>query len=233
MINCIVIDDEPLAKEKLVSYVNKVPDFELVGAFDHALPAMDVIRKGKIDLVFSDIQMPDITGISFLKTLKNPPLFVFVTGNPQYAVESYELDVLDYILKPFDFDRFMKSVNKVVAFMDSEISTVPNKDFFVFRERGTNVIVKYDEIFYVEGNKDYVNVVTGEKDYMVWKKMAQMEAELPKDLFTRVQKSYIINLSLVKEVSASLIKMKGNIKDIPVGATYRDELYRRLGIDKR
>lgn len=142
------------------------------------------------------------------------------------------MDVLDYILKPFDFNRFMKSVNRAFAFIDSKTSNALNKDFFVFREHGANVIVKYDDILYVEGNKDYVNVVTGEKDYMVWKKMAQMEAELPRCLFTRVQKSYIVNLSLIKAVSATLIYMKGNIKDIPIGATYKDELYRQLGIRK-
>lgn len=231
MINCIVVDDEQLALDTIVSHIKKIHDLEIVGAFDNALDAMPTISSGKVDLVFCDIQMPDINGVSFLKSIKNPPLFIFVTGDPSHAIESFELDVLDYIMKPFGVDRLLKSVNKARAFLESEKSPVTDRKFLIIKDRSANVIVPYNEVFFIKSDKDYIKISTAEKVYTVWRKISDMEETLAHaKQFLRVQKSYIINLDFAKTVEGNHIKMKGSIENIPIGGQYKAELYRRLGI---
>lgn len=231
MINCIVIDDEPLAQENLVNQISKIPDLELMGVFDSALDALPLISKGKVALVFCDIQMPDISGVSFLKSLKKSPLFIFVTGDPNYAIESYELDVLDYVLKPFGVDRLLKSVNKARALLEAQKTNLPDRDFLIIKDRSLNIIMPYNEIFFIKSDKDYIKVATMEKDYIMYRRLSDIEESLSSTRqFLRVQKSYIVNLDFAKTVDGSVIKMKGNIENIPIGGQYKAELYRRLGI---
>ncbi|MEN5196969.1 LytR/AlgR family response regulator transcription factor [Sphingobacterium faecium] len=231
MIKCIVIDDEQLAQDTMVSHIKRIHDLEILGVFDNALDAMSIINSGKVDLIFCDIQMPDISGVSFLKSLNKPPLFIFVTGDPNYAIESFELDVVDYIMKPFGVDRLLKSVNKVRAFLDSDKTPPNEKRFLVVKDRSANVIMPYDEIFFIKSDKDYIKISTMEKEYTIWRKISDMEEALVSARqFIRVQKSYIVNLDFAKTVEGNLIKMKGNIQDIPIGGQYKDELYKRLGI---
>lgn len=231
MINCIVVDDEQFALDTIVSHIKKIHDLEILGIFDNALEAMPIIFSGKVDLVFCDIQMPDINGISFLKSIKNPPLFIFVTGDPSHAIESFELDVLDYIMKPFGVDRLLKSVNKARAFLESEKSSVNDRKFLVIKDRYANVIVPYDEIYFIKSDKDFVNISTAEKVYTVWRKISDLEETLAHaKQFLRVQKSYIVNLDFAKTVEGNHIKMKGSIQNIPIGGQYKAELYKRLGI---
>lgn len=232
MINCLIIDDEPLARETLEDYIVRIPFVNLLGSFEDPMEAMEVISSTKVDLVFSDIQMPEITGISFLKSLKQPPLFIFVSGHPVYAAESYELDVVDYIVKPFSFERLLKSVNKARASLASGQDDLLFKEYFTIKDRTRNVVVRYEEIHYLEGCKDYVIVATSEKEHMVLDTMKHMESVLPKKTFLRVQKSYIVNLAYVKAVSPTTVIMKGSIKDIPIGLQYRDNLYKMLDINK-
>ncbi|WP_313492356.1 LytR/AlgR family response regulator transcription factor [Sphingobacterium multivorum] len=229
MIKCIVIDDEPLAQDLLVSNLKKIPDIETVAVFDNAFDAMSFIKTKEVDLVFCDIQMPDMNGISLLKSLANPPLFVFVTGNPEYAVEGFELNVLDYILKPFDVERLAKTINKAQAFLNYGNSTA--KDFMVIKDRSLLMITPYKEVFFIKGNKDYVFIETLEKNYHVYKKLIEMESSLSNaKQFVRVHKSYIVNLDFAKRVEGNFIIMKGSIEKIPIGKQYRSELYRALGI---
>lgn len=231
MIKCIVVDDEQLALDTMVSRIKKIHDLEILGVFDNALDAMPIISSGEVDLVFCDIQMPDINGISFLKSLKNPPLFIFVTGDPSHAIESFELDVLDYIMKPFGVDRLLKSVNKARAFLESEKSPATDRKFLIIKDRSANVIVPYNEVFFIKSDKDYVKISTAEKVYTVWRKISDVEETLARaKQFLRVQKSYIINLDFAKTVEGNHIKMKGSIENIPIGGQYKAELYRRIGI---
>lgn len=231
MINCIVIDDEPLALENLAGKIARIPNLKLLGAFDSALDAVPHINAGKTDLVFCDIQMPDISGVSFLKSLTKPPLFIFVTGDPNHAIESFELNVVDYILKPFDIDRLLKSVNKAQAFLESQKTSLPDRDFLIIKDRSTNIIMPYNEIFYIKSDREYVKVSTLEKDYIMYKRLSEIEESLSSTRqFLRVQKSYIVNLDFAKTVSGNSIKMKGSIEDIPIGGQYKAELYKRLGI---
>lgn len=231
MINCIAIDDEPVALKSMERQIGKIPDLKFLGAFESAWDALPLINAGKIDLVFCDIQMPDISGVSFLKSLTKPPLFIFVTGNPNHAIESYELNVVDYILKPFGSDRLYKSVDRARAFLESQKTNFPHRDFFIIKDRSTNIIMPYNEIFYIKSDREYVTVATIEKNYLMYKRLSEIEESLSSTRqFLRVQKSYIVNLDFAKTVDGSHIKMKGNIEDIPIGGQYKVELYKRLGI---
>jgi len=231
MIRCIIVDDEELAQEILVEQIDKIPDLELLGVYDSALDAMPIVRSGEVDLVFSDIQMPEISGVSFLKSLKKSPLFIFVTGDPNHAIESFELDVVDYILKPFGLDRLLKSVNKVRALLDSQNFNTPNRDFLIIKDRNSNIIMPYNEIYFIKSDGDYVTIATEEKNYVVCKRLTEIvEALNSAKQFFRVQKSYVINLDFAKTINGNIIKMRGNIGDIPIGGQYKAELYKRLGI---
>lgn len=231
MIHCIAIDDEAVALESLEYQIKRIPDLKLLGAFESAWDALPLINAGKIDLVFCDIQMPDISGMTFLKSLQNPPLFIFITGNPNYAIESYELNVLDYILKPFEPDRLYKAVGRARTFLELQKTKVPHRDFLIIKDRSTNIIMPYNKIFYIKSDREYVTVATAEKDYLMYKRLSEIEESLSSTRqFLRVQKSYIINLDRAKTVSGNFIKMKGSSEDIPIGGQYKAELYKRLGI---
>lgn len=229
MIRCIVIDDEPLAQDLLVSQLKKIPNIEPIAVFDNAFDAMAFIKTKDVDLVFCDIQMPDMNGISLLKSLSKPPLFVFVTGNPDYALIGYELNVLDYILKPFDVERLVKTINKAQAVLNFDSSST--KDYMVIKDRSHLIITPYNEVFSIKGDKDYVWIETLEKNYNVYKKLIEMESSLANaKQFVRVHKSYIVNLDFAKRVEGNVIIMKGSIEPIPIGKQYKNELYRRLGV---
>lgn len=229
---CIIIDDEELAREILVSHLSKIQKIQILGIYENAIDAMSILESKDVDLVFCDIQMPDMDGVAFLKTLKNPPLFVFVTGDPSYALEGYELDVLDYILKPFGLDRLIKTIDKAQAVLNHDNGNNSDRDFLVIKDRSTIIISPYDEVFYIEGAKDYVWIETLEKRYNVWKKLLEMEEKLASaKQFIRVHKSYIVNLDFAKRVEGNIMKMRGSIKDIPIGGQYKSELYRRLGLN--
>lgn len=231
MIKCIVIDDEQLAQEILVSHLEKIPDIEIVGVFNNAFDAMKVLRSNVINLVFCDIQMPDLDGVNFLKSLKNPPLFVFVTGDPSHAIEGYQLNVLDYILKPFGVDRLLQTIEKAQAYLNLEKGTKPELNFLIIKDRSNIIITPYDEVYSIKADKDYVWVETSEKTYHVWKKLMEMEESLINaKQFIRVHKSYIINLDYAKQVEGNIIKMKGSLDDVPIGGQYKAELFKRLGL---
>lgn len=232
MIKSIVIEDEVLAQEILVSYLEKIPDVEILGVFDSALDAMKIVKSNEIDLVFCDIQMPDLDGVNFLKSLKNPPLFVFVTGDPTFAVEGYQLNVLDYVLKPFGLDRLIKTIEKAQAYLNLEKVDKSERNFLVIKDRSNIIITPYNEVFSIKSDKDYVQVETSEKMYKVWKKLIDMEESLANaKQFIRVHKSYIVNLDFAKRVEGNIIKMKGSLEDIPIGGQYKSELYKRLGLN--
>ncbi|UZJ63284.1 LytTR family DNA-binding domain-containing protein [Sphingobacterium sp. KU25419] len=231
MMRCIIIDDEELAQEILVSHLKKIGDIEILGVYDNAMDARQLLNSNEVDLVFCDIQMPDISGVTFLKSLRNPPLFVFVTGDPSYALESFELHVLDYILKPFGVDRLIKTLEKAHAYLDVEKKTDSERNFLIIKDRSHIIIAPYNEVFYIKGDKDYVWIETLEKKYNVWKRLIEMEATLSvAKQFVRIHKSYIINLDFAKRVEGNVMIMKGSIGNIPIGGQYRTALYKRLGL---
>ncbi|MEO9483370.1 MAG: LytTR family DNA-binding domain-containing protein [Ekhidna sp.] len=234
-IRCLIVDDEPLAIEILHSYVQRVDSLELVGTCSNAVQAFDVLKKEKVDLLFLDIQMPKLTGIEFLKALNPTPKVIFTTAYREYAVESYELNVVDYLLKPIAFDRFLMSINKVVESRESTIEVVqatgtpaPTNDPFLFLKVDRKMVKVYlKDITYIESLKDYVRVKTEDgKELVSLQKISYLEKKLPSDCFVRIHKSYIISLKKIAAYSGSSIEVGGT--EVPIGRSYKSEVMRAL-----
>ncbi len=231
MIKCLIIDDEELAREILNSQLSKIPDVEVLGVFSNAIDAMKMLTSSGVNLVFCDIQMPEINGVTFLKSLNNPPLFVFVTGDPNYAIEGYQLNVLDYVLKPFGIERIIQTIEKARTYLMVEKEKITDRNFLIIKDRSNIIITPYHEVFFIKADRDYVWIETLEKRYNVWKKLIDMEESLSTaSQFVRVHKSYIVNLDFAKRVEGNTIKMKGSLEDIPIGGQYKSDLYKRLGL---
>lgn len=230
MIRCLVIDDEPYARELLRDFIGKVPGLILEGMFANALGALPVLSKKNIDVIFLDIQMPDISGIDFLKTLDNPPSIIFTTAFAEYALEGFELDAVDYLMKPFDFNRFLKAVNKVLQRSEKQMPVVNQERSvqpgFMFIKDGTKLVkVDYDSILFIKGSREYVTIYTKDKKIMSLQTLRQLEVELPEQ-FIRVHNSFIIYLPAVVSISRNELEIQGEI--IPIGITYRKSLMDRV-----
>lgn len=231
MIRCVVIDDEPYARELLSEFITKVPNFKLEGAFSSALSALPVLSKKNIDVLFLDIQMPDISGIDFLKTLDKRPLVIFTTAFAEYALEGFELDVADYLLKPFDFSRFLKAVNKLSHRLESPVTNTSHgnhsaKKDFIFVKDGTKLVkVNLEEIQFIKGTREYVTIVTTSNKIMSLQAMKALEEELPEN-FIRVHNSFIVNITSIKSIAKNEIEIGDEI--IPVGITYKKSFFEKI-----
>lgn len=231
---CIIVDDEPLAIEVIESYVDRIESLELVGKFRNAIKAFDYIQSGApVDLIFLDIQMPKLTGIEFLKTLHQPPKVIFTTAYREYALEGFELEVLDYLLKPISFDRFMKAVSKALhqqpaAPKEVGVAMAADGDDFIFFKCDKKMIrVSLKDILYIESVKDYVKIKTAEKEVVTHEKISVLETKLPAQHFIRVHRSFIVNIPKIESYSASEIEL--NQESIPVGRNYKLDVMERLG----
>jgi len=232
--NVLIVDDEPLALDVLETYIDKVPELKIIGKCTNALEANELIRKEDIDLLFLDIQMPQITGIDFLKSLNNPPMVIFTTAYSNYALEGFELNALDYLLKPISLDRFMKAVNKALEQYDLKNSdasdgtgaTTASEDFFFVKADKKLVKVRYNDILYIEGLKDYVIIRLKEGRVITLQTMKSLEAKLPSKLFKRIHRSYIVGLDKINALVGNMVEVteKGQTKTLPVGKNYRDDL---------
>ncbi len=223
MIHCLVIDDEPYARELLTEFIAKHPGLKLEGAFSSALTALPVLSKKSIDVIFLDIQMPDLTGIDFLKSLDKRPGVIFTTAFAEYAIEGFELDVIDYLLKPFDFQRFLKSVNKLTQRLEKPLPQVVEKSVsssaFMFVKDGTKLVkIKYAEILFIKGTREYVTIHTRDNKVMSLQTLKNLEVELPMS-FIRIHNSFIINLPAVKTISKDEVEIEGEY--LPIGITYK------------
>lgn len=225
----IIVDDEPLAQEVLGTYIQKFPQLELVAQCNNAIEAGEFLRSNSIDLMFLDIQMPQISGIDFLKTLAHPPQVIFTTAFSEYAMAGYELNVVDYLLKPIAFDRFAKAVNKALASgpsQGSDAATDAAKDQaadYIFVKADKKLIkVRFSDISYIEGLKDYVILHTPEGRIVTLQTMKSLEKKLPSDIFMRIHRSYIVNLANVSIIEGNTIQMGKKI--IPIGKNYKDKL---------
>lgn len=231
MIRCVVIDDEPYARELLSEFIAKVPNLKLEGAFSSALTALPVLLKKNIDVLFLDIQMPDISGIDFLKTLDKRPLVIFTTAFAEYALEGFELDVADYLLKPFDFSRFLKAVNKLTQRIESPTSqptheSSTRKGDFIFVKDGTRLVkVNLEDIQYIKGTREYVTIVTPGSKIMSLQAMKALEEELPEN-FIRVHNSFIVNITCIDSIAKNEIEVGNEV--IPVGITYKKSFFEKI-----
>ncbi len=235
MINVIIVDDEPLAQDVLETYVEKLPDLNLIGKCSNALEANEMLKREDIDLMFLDIQMPQLTGIDFLKTLSNPPLVIFTTAYPNYALEGFELNALDYLLKPISLERFMKAVNKAIEQINlsrnegagnAANNNGPSSDYIFVKADKKLVKVNYSDILYIEGLKDYVIIRMESNRVITLQTMKSLEDKLPKFMFRRIHRSYIINVNRINAVVGNMVEVdeKGQTKHLPIGKNYRDDL---------
>ncbi len=231
MIRCIVVDDEPLALDILTDYIAKVPFLQLINATTSAFEALAQVQEGVADLVFLDVQMPELTGIQFLKIIDRKCDVILTTAYPQYALDGYELDVVDYLLKPIAFDRFYKAAQKVqhekslAKPLPDPVVQAPHNFIFIKTEHKIQKIY-LDEILYIEGLKDYISIFTSSERVITLQNMKKMEEVLPAGRFIRVHKSYIVALDKIESIERSRILMGDKI--IPIGDTYRDYFFKLI-----
>jgi two-component system LytT family response regulator len=225
MIRCIAIDDEPLALTQIAGYIKKTPFLEFVGQYESALKAIIVLENNQVDLMFVDINMPDLSGMDFVKSLENPPMVVFVTAYSEYALEGFRADAVDYLLKPISYVDFLKSANKVKSLIDTrhflsdEIRS--DKDFLFIKSDYKLLRINFDDIKYIEGMSEYIRIhLMNSKPVMTLLSMKLMEEILPSDRFMRVHRSYIVNLTKVSVVERNRIIFDGNVY-IPVSEQYK------------
>ena len=234
-LRCITIDDEHLAHKLLADYIKKVPVLELAGQFRKAADALEIINTGQADLIFLDIQMPDFTGIEFMKSLQNKPLVIFTTAYSQYALKGYELEVIDYLLKPIEFERFIKAVNKAVKQFilqsnhenrTENTNTDKEQDYIFIKSGYKSIKVKLDDILYIEGLKEYANIFSENKKYTMLERLKNLELTLPSNKFIRVHKSFIVAIDKIDSIYGNIIELKK--KNIPIGRTYKKEIENTL-----
>ena len=236
MLNCIAVDDENLALDLIEDNIHKVPFLNLVKRCKNPFEAMEVLQNQEIDLIFLDIQMPGITGVQFLQSLTNSPMVIFVTAYKQYALEGFNLNVIDYLLKPIDFERFLKAVNKAYELFNLKHKPSTNensnelKNATIFVNADYSLVkIKTDEITYVEGLKDYVkiNLNSSNKPIVTRMTMKAIEEKLPSSEFFRVHKSFIVSLDKIESIRNLKIKI-GNAQ-IPVSESYSEEFFKLIG----
>jgi DNA-binding LytR/AlgR family response regulator len=231
-IRCVIIDDEPLARKGLKEYIQDADFLQLVGEFDNPLKAADTLMRENIDLLFLDIQMPKMTGMEFMKTLSHPPMVIFTTAYPQYAVEGFELNAIDYLLKPFSFERFWKAVLKARSMKENEgktpipVAAAAEPDYFFIKSDSKLVKIFYDEILFIEALQNYVAVHTISKKHITYLTFRSIEEHLPASRFIRTHKSYIVSAAKVESIEGNDIKIGQH--HIPISRTERDAVLQQL-----
>ena len=229
MIRCIAIDDEPKALDVLMRYCGRIETIQLLATFRQPLKTMDYITTEKPDLIFLDINMPDISGLQFPATLPEKPMIIFATAYSEFALESYSLNAVDYLLKPISFDRFLVAVNKAIALHALKQSPRGVPEFIRMKSGAQMHQVKTEEILFLEKNGNYLTVVTKTKRILLRENMTQVFDIIPRDVFIRVHKSYVIALKHISTVEVHQVTV-GEHK-IPLGASYRESLKRVMGIE--
>jgi DNA-binding LytR/AlgR family response regulator len=225
---CLIIDDEPLARELLEDNIRQVPFLELAGKCSNALEALDVMHQDRIDLLFLDIQMPGINGIQFLQTLKHPVLVIFITAYEKFAIEGYNLDVVDYLLKPVAFDRFLKAANKAQDLFS--LRSKPSSPDFIFVHADYNLVkISFSDIVYIEGLKDYVKIhlASAPRPVITRMSMKSLEELLPAKRFMRIHKSFILTVDKIISIRKGRVKI--GTAELPISDSYADKFYQLIG----
>ena len=235
LINCMIVDDEPIARDILTGYLEKTPGLKLVKSCMNATEAYEGLYQHKVDLVFLDIQMPVISGTDFLRSLRQPPLVIFTTAYQQYAVEGFELNSVDYLLKPVTYERFYQAIQKVRekrSFKAGMEESPPNStapiDYLFVKQDTRLVRVNYDQISYIQAEKDYSSVYLEDKRLLASMHLKLFEDTLPKEKFCRIHRSYIVNLSKILSIKGNTAEL-GEVT-IPISLNYRDNLLAALRI---
>jgi DNA-binding LytR/AlgR family response regulator len=239
MIRCLVVDDEAYATKIIADYIRKVPYLQLVGTTTHAIEALSTVQQGGIDLVFLDIQMPELTGIQFMKISGNKCKIILTTAYPEYALEGFEHDVIDYLLKPVAFDRFLKATQKAWNLLDADkdedvgdkaavkADPVPVDYMFIKGESKNKFLkVDYKDILFIEGLKNYVSVYTPGQRIVTYQTLRDLETALPQPPFIRVHRSYILSIDKIRMVDGNIVYIGDH--SIPIGETYRDGFFKLI-----
>ncbi|HEX2846741.1 MAG TPA: LytTR family DNA-binding domain-containing protein [Chitinophagaceae bacterium] len=235
-IQCMIVDDEPLARDILQTYVARIPGWELKKSCINAVEAYEGLHQFAIDVIFLDIQMPVVTGIDFLRSLKKPPLVIFTTAYADHAVTGFELNAVDYLVKPIVFERFQQAIEKVNARLavsepevkSSELKQAPGADYFFIKQDSRLVKINYSEVLYMEAQRDYTYIYLKDKKILASMHLKALEELIQSSPLFRVQRSYIVNLDAIRAINGNVLEIAG--KEIPIGASYKDELFRLLKI---
>lgn len=230
-LNCLVIDDEPLARKGIKEYIEDVNFLTLAGEADSPLKAMDLLSSGKVQLMFLDIQMPKLTGLQFFKSLQQPPPVIFTTAYPQYALDGFELNALDYLVKPVSFERFLKAALKAKEYYELRGQNKPAEtaiasDYLFIKADGKLVKVLFGDILFVEAVQNYVTIHTKEKKLMTYLTFHSIEEFLPSNLFIKTHKSYLVAISKIESIDGNIIQI-GN-HSIPISRNLKDEVMEKI-----
>jgi len=226
LIKCIIVEDERLAQDVIKNHLQRSGRFNLVGTYRNAPEAREALEKEEVDLIFLDIQLPGMTGLHFLRSLSNPPLVVFITSYPEYALESYEFNVIDYLLKPVSYERFSKTIDKIIdgkIFKTSANDIKPfHHEHLFIRSNSKFFRISFSDIIYIEGMKDYLKIHTADHVIITHQTMGEMENILPSGQFIRIHKSYIIAIAHIKAVFGNSVDMGKEL--LPIGLFYKDRI---------
>jgi DNA-binding LytR/AlgR family response regulator len=243
-IRCLLVDDEPLALDVLESYIARIEGLELAGRCENALQAFDMVQSQNIDLIFLDIQMPRLNGIEFLKTLQSPPKIIFTTAYRDYAIEAFDLDVADYLLKPIPFSRFLKALSKIFSLLHHKPTIAPpappanpleespnlqGQENIIVRADKKMVKIALDDILYVESLKDYVIIYLPSRRIVTKQKISYLEQKLPEGSFLRIHRSYLVAISKIQAFSPNHVEI--NNQELPIGRSHKSEVAKVLGIN--
>ena len=221
MIKALIVDDEPLAQNVIIQFAKDIPGLEIVCACNNAMEAGNKLKETKADLMFLDVNMPRLSGLDFLKNLSDPPLVILTTAYTDYALESYELNILDYLKKPFSFERFYKAIQKAEEQLDLRKAQAqdPGNDYIFIKANKKVIRIEYNTICYIEGLGDYIKVHLKDKHYVTNLSMKKMEELLPADEFYRIHKSFIIRLDQLQSIEGNQVEING--EKLPIGNSYR------------
>jgi DNA-binding LytR/AlgR family response regulator len=227
---CLIVDDEPIAQQILESYISQIDSLHIAGKCSNAFEALNVLHQEHIDILFLDIKMPSLSGLEMLKTLQNPPKVILTTAFSEFGVESYEFGIVDYLLKPISFERFLKAVNKIVMPKSANLEKEENEEklssdpTFIFFKADKKIHKYYfSEILFIEGSGNYVKIHTkNDKPLMVLDKLIELYDKLPQKNFIRIHKSFIVNVSHIQKIEGNMLKIQD--KSIPISATYKQKL---------
>ena len=228
---CIIVDDEPLARQEMQALINDVSDLEIIGSFSNAPAALKFLKINSVDLIFLDIEMPMVTGLEFASQLSEDTLVIFTTAYPKYALESYELDAIDYLLKPIDKFRVQKAINKAVTYRkllsaETEKNTIESNtgDFMIIKSERKFFKINFADIKYIEGLKDYVVIYTGNQKLITAMNLKTIHQKIPNNTFFRVSKSYVINLNFIDSFDHHNVYVGEN--EVPLGEVYKKDFFR-------
>lgn len=235
MIRCLIVDDEPIGREILENFVKKINFLEVVAVCEDPFEALEIMENDTVDLLLSDIQMPEINGLEFVRSLPSQPVIIFVTAHDNYAVNSFELGVTDYLLKPVSFQRFLKAINKARVQIENRrnlaaTSSELDRDYFFVRSNNKLTKILYSEVEYIESIGDYIKVFTTGQPVLSYNTLKSIESKLPSDQFIRIHNSYIISLNAVKAVDGNTVELLNGVS-LPIAKGRKEDLFAALHIN--